>query len=217
MKRVYFVRHGQTKKNIQSIHQGPEEPLNETGEAQAQKVAGVLSEKQIDTIITSPFVRARETAAIISDVLNIPYIEAECVKEFRRPASMYGKSHFTPSTFYYVWQLFWNRGVAGWDNEGAENMFNIRNRILDTKRLIAEQSGERIVIVSHAIYIDMFVQAVCADRSLTMWEFFGAFLGAKKLPNTAMVAFEVDETAPPETCNWWLVKEETSPQYLKYR
>ena len=96
-------------------------------------------------------------------------------------------------------------------------MFAVRNRIIDAKKLVAGLEGERIAIVSHAIFIDMFVQAVCADRSLQFYEFVSAMLGAKKLPNTGVVAFEVDENAPPETCNWWLVREETDRQYLRYR
>ena len=78
-------------------------------------------------------------------------------------------------------------------------MFDIRNRIIDAKRFIAELEGDTIVVVSHAIFIDMFVQSVCADRSLDLREFVGALFGAKKLPNTGIVAFELDENAPQET------------------
>jgi len=217
MKHVYFVRHGQTQKNLQHIHQGHDEPLTEVGKEQVRVVAEYFKDKQIDTLITSPFTRAMESASIIGGVLNLPLIQADCVKEFVRPEPLYGRAHYSPATALYLLQLYLNRNNPHWDNYGAENMFHIRNRILDTRRLIAEQPGERIVVVSHAIYIDMFTQAMCADRSLKLSEFVAAMLGAKRLKNTGIVTFQVDDTAPPEACNWWLVSEETDRDYLKYR
>ena len=80
MKTIYFVRHGQTLKNTQHIHQGPEEPLTDLGKKQAEAIGQVLKERNIDTIVTSPFVRAVETASIVGKELDLPLITAECVK-----------------------------------------------------------------------------------------------------------------------------------------
>ena len=217
MKHIYFVRHGETLKNRGHVHQGPEEPLTELGRKQAAAVAIELKKKGIDTVVTSPFVRARETAAIIADELEVSFSVTESVKEFRRPDPLYGSSHYSLASLNYIWRLFLNRANDDWDDHGAENMFAIRNRIIDAKRFLAQAEGERIAVVSHAIFIDMFTQAVCADRSLQFKEFLGGLFGAKKLPNTGVVAFQLDETAPPETCNWWLLAEDTNEHYLKYR
>jgi broad specificity phosphatase PhoE len=217
MKRVYFVRHGLTLKNSQNVHQGHTEPLTEVGKQQAKAVALTLKTYGVDTLITSPLTRAVETATIIGEELGLPFTQTDSVKEFERPLGLYERSHFSPATLKYMAALFWHREDPRWDNDGAENMFHIRNRILDTKRFVCGLEGERIAIISHAIYIDMFVQAVCADRSLGLWEFTLGMLGAKKLPNTGIVAFDIDDNAPAETCNWWLVPEETDPTYLRYR
>ncbi len=217
MKHVYFVRHGQTQKNLEHIHQGHDEPLTELGKQQARTVGEYFKDKQIDTLLASPFTRSIETASIVGEVLDLPFTQTDCVKEFLRPEPLYGHAHYSLATILYILGLFVHSNDAAWDNYGAENMFHIRNRILDTKRLIAEQSGERIVVISHAIYIDMFAQAVCADRSLKLREFVAAMFGAKRLKNTGIVSFKVDDTAPPETCNWWLQSEETDRDYLKYR
>ena len=217
MKTIYFVRHGQTLKNAQHIHQGPDEPLTELGKEQAAAIAKVLKGKDIDGIVTSPFTRAFETASIVGKELDLPLITAECVKEFRRPEPLYGHSHYSWASAKYIINLFLNRNNEDWDDFGAENMFAVRNRIVDAKRLLAQVEGDRVAVFSHAIFIDMFVQSVCADRSLKLREFVGAFFGAKKLPNTGVVAFQLDENAPPETCSWWLLSEETDRHYLKYR
>lgn len=217
MKNVYFVRHGQTDLNKKRIHQSSDEPLNETGKKQALEVSEILKKKNIDALLTSPFVRARETAEIIGNELDLPLIIEDSVVEFHRPAPLYGTHHFSLASFWYVWLLFWHRSREDWDHFGAENMFAIRNRVLDAKKRISQIDGENIVVVSHAIFIDMFVQIACADRSLTFKEFALGLIGAKKLPNTGIVTFGVDDTAPAETCNWWLITEETDSQYLLLR
>lgn len=217
MKRVYFVRHGQTLKNTQHIHQGPEEPLTEVGRQQASEVARRLATLGVTDLLTSPYVRALETASIISSSIGIPLMIDESLVEFRRPCSLYGQRHYGWASLWYVWRLFWYRTDPMWNDDGAENMYAVRNRIVDAKRVIAAAPGPVVVVVSHAIFIDMFVQAVCADRSLSLREFFSALWAAKKLPNTGVVTFDVDDTAPPETCAWWLVEAETSPTYVQYR
>ena len=203
--------------NRKHIHQGIEEPLTQKGEKQAHEVALLLKRKNIDALLCSPYTRARQTAEIIGKELDLPFTIEESVKEFHRPNALYGKSHYTIATLWYVWKLFTHRMDPSWDNDGAENMFAIRNRIQDVKQAIASTEGQRIVVVSHSIFMDMFAQAVCADRALTFKEFFLGLFGAKKIKNTGIIAFQIDDSAPPETCNWWMLASETDNQYLKYR
>lgn len=217
MKYIHFIRHGETLMNRKHRHQGPDELLTEKGIKQAGKVALSLRDWEIDTLVSSPFTRARQTAEIIATELDLPISIASSVKEFIRPNALYGKPHHSLASFVYLFKLFTNRDNPRWDNDGAENMFTIRNRIIDAKVLIASTPGTHIAIVSHAIFIDMFVQSVCADRSLSFREFARALLAAKKLPNTGIVTFQVDDTAPPQTCNWWIQTDQTNKNYLRTR
>ncbi|MCA9366435.1 histidine phosphatase family protein [Candidatus Kaiserbacteria bacterium] len=210
VKRVYFVRHGETCANRRHIHQAPEEPLSDLGRAQAKAVAPLLAEEGIDTLACSPFVRARQTAEIIGQELDIPHTIIDGVEEFRRPRSLYGKSHFNFGSFTYLLSLYRHRTEPDWDNEGAENLFQVRNRIKNAQQAIASLHGERVAVVSHAVFIDMFTQMVCADRDLKLREFVSGLLGAKKLPNTGIVAFDVDLMAPDGTCRWWYVDPNTA-------
>ncbi|MFD2115945.1 histidine phosphatase family protein [Paenibacillus yanchengensis] len=75
-----FVRHGETDWNRQGILQGQTDiPLNETGVLQARQLAERLAQEEAiwDAIIASPLQRAYDTAAIISDKLNIPLLTAD--------------------------------------------------------------------------------------------------------------------------------------------
>jgi uncharacterized phosphatase len=67
-----FIRHGQTDWNIGGRMQGVSDtPLNETGRQQARDAAGLLATESWDAIVSSPLVRARETAQIIADRLGL--------------------------------------------------------------------------------------------------------------------------------------------------
>ncbi|MBQ1310721.1 MAG: histidine phosphatase family protein [Blautia sp.] len=67
----YLVRHGKTdySEKDTGIYQGfgvNLAPLSEKGVEQAEKAASKLKKKKIDLIISSPYTRALQTAAIIS-------------------------------------------------------------------------------------------------------------------------------------------------------
>lgn len=61
-----FVRHGQTACNARRIFQGPDEPLDATGQAQAAACARLLASTRLARIVCSDMRRARETAAAIA-------------------------------------------------------------------------------------------------------------------------------------------------------
>lgn len=70
-----LLRHGESTGNADGVFQGQEDfPLTESGRKQVRSVASrwQFEEVHFDRIITSPLVRARETAEIISAALNIP-------------------------------------------------------------------------------------------------------------------------------------------------
>ena len=70
---IYIIRHGQTELNNRSALQGrSDHPLNETGIAQAEAVAGRLRERGIafDNVFSSPLIRAIQTARIVAPGLE---------------------------------------------------------------------------------------------------------------------------------------------------
>lgn len=206
VKHIYFIRHGQTLANRKYIHQGPKEPLSLEGRMQAEHVANFMRDKQIDTLISSPYVRAQETAAFVSEALQLPIITQECVKEFRRPNYLYNKGHFTFGAFLYLWNLFRHQENPNWDNDGAENMYMARKRVLEAKDMIANLEGERIAIVSHSIFMNMFMELVCREKKLTMIRFLHGLFALKKTPNTGIIHMTYSNNPPVGTCACQLIE-----------
>lgn len=64
--RFYFLRHGQTARNLQRIFQATDEPLNDTGLAQAQQAAQLLAAEPIRSIVCSDAQRAHTTALTVA-------------------------------------------------------------------------------------------------------------------------------------------------------
>ncbi len=67
-----FIRHGQTDWNRDDRLQGSSDiPLNDTGRAQAHEAAALLRDGGWEVVVSSPLLRARETAEIIAGELGI--------------------------------------------------------------------------------------------------------------------------------------------------
>lgn len=81
---VYFVRHAERLKEGERTS---ESPITENGIKQATLVAERIKNVQIDVIYSSSYIRAKQTAEIISKVINKPIelwnhlIEADSEKE----------------------------------------------------------------------------------------------------------------------------------------
>ncbi|QVK17044.1 histidine phosphatase family protein [Mycoplasmatota bacterium] len=71
MTKITLVRHGQTDYNKNRIIQGQIDiPLNSLGKEQAVKTSNHFKNESIDLIISSPLIRAYETAQIIANEIN---------------------------------------------------------------------------------------------------------------------------------------------------
>lgn len=68
-----FLRHGQTDWNLRGLLQGrSDRPLDDTGLAQARAAAECLAREDVGLIVSSPLLRAWQTAEIVSEKLDVP-------------------------------------------------------------------------------------------------------------------------------------------------
>lgn len=141
--RLFVARHGQTQWNAENKVCGRTDlPLTEEGIAQAKILAQKATELELDLIIASPMLRARQTAGAVADRLGIPVIVDERLIEQdygifegvnrRDPGFLENKSHFA---FRYP---------------GGESMMDVAHRVYglleDVKR---EYDGKNVLLVCH--------------------------------------------------------------------
>lgn len=78
----YFVRHGETSWNKENRVMGQKDiPLNEKGVAQAKNAAQLLKRVNFTLILSSPLLRAYNTAEIIAGLTHKPIVIIEELKE----------------------------------------------------------------------------------------------------------------------------------------
>ena len=62
---LYFIRHGQTRSNVERVNGGPTEKLNPTGVSQANQLyESKLLPEEPDVVYASPHARTVETAKL---------------------------------------------------------------------------------------------------------------------------------------------------------
>jgi probable phosphoglycerate mutase len=78
---LYVVRHGETQANVEKRYRGSLDPdLTEQGRQQARALGGQLP-RMIDVLISSPRLRATQTAALANETLNLPVEIMDCFRE----------------------------------------------------------------------------------------------------------------------------------------
>jgi broad specificity phosphatase PhoE len=100
MKTIYLVRHGQAENNVKGtpyyVAEGAK--LTNLGRAQGGFIAERAAALPVQALITSNFVRAQETAQIISERIHIPVEICELFGERRGPTALVGMPWLDPET-----------------------------------------------------------------------------------------------------------------------
>ncbi|MFE5320472.1 histidine phosphatase family protein [Paenibacillus sp. NPDC056579] len=159
MTTITFVRHGITDHNIEKRAQGhTQNPLNETGRAQAALVAKRLSEEPWDVFISSDLKRAQETAEIISAAIGKPIdFFDERLREMDR-----GKIADTiESERIERWGKDWRLLDMG--QETHESMRERGMRFIkDTASMFA---GKKVLVVTHGYFLGQTLKELMQDES----------------------------------------------------
>lgn len=145
-----IVRHGQTDWNLQHRIQGSTDiPLNATGRAEAVAAAERLQNRRWDAIVTSPLLRAAESARIIAAelALNEPQIVPALTE--RHHGAMEGL------TFTERQQRFPDGVVV----PGLETRRDVVDRVLAAlATLAAGRAGQCVLVLSHGGVIGMLLR-----------------------------------------------------------
>ncbi|MCA9364027.1 histidine phosphatase family protein [Candidatus Kaiserbacteria bacterium] len=193
---VYLVRHGETALNRAHRHQFPNTPLSEEGRRQAEEAGKRLTSCSHDLLIASTYTRAAETACIIGTHLSLTPEPQDIFHEIRRSTSLRGKSHFHPKTFWYVLNMLLRRRNSTWHLEDAENFADILKRG-EAARIYLEELAEShtsVVVVSHAVFIQLFIPLLVHKDVRTWKELIPALLHVGTMNNGDAVHLDFDVT-----------------------
>jgi broad specificity phosphatase PhoE len=166
--KLYFVRHGESEANIQHVISNRESHfgLTEQGKQQATILAEKLRDDSITVIYSSPVLRARETAEILSKSFHKPYQITEALRE-------YDCGVLEEKSDQESWRL--HREIAeDWTlkhnnlrkPEGGESFLEIKERFIPFVERFAQSglySQGHILFVSHGGLLQLMLPEVLTN------------------------------------------------------
>ncbi|TNF35347.1 MAG: histidine phosphatase family protein [Gammaproteobacteria bacterium] len=140
---VYFMRHGQTNYNVQSLcNDDPTRDVHLThlGIEQAEIVASKLKDKKIQRIIVSQLPRTRQTAEIINQYHHAPIEPRAEINDIR--------SGFDSQPVINYQNAIAHDPIHAKHNNG-ESLFEHRQRVLTFLDWLRLQPEEIVLVVAH--------------------------------------------------------------------
>lgn len=172
--RIYVIRHGETNSNADNIRQSSEGYLSEEGIQQARALAEKMSSLKIDSIFTSSYPRAKQTADIISALgKGLLVQESEYLTEVSLPSEVVGKPKDDPKSQKILSWIKSHGTSAGarYSDEETFNEYVTRARlVLD---YISKTGFNNVVMISHHRFIHILVAVVLHAERLTPELFVG--------------------------------------------
>jgi broad specificity phosphatase PhoE len=199
---IYFVRHGETDGNVAKRHQHPETELNELGKRQVTTTAYHVADIKPTHIITSTQLRAVQTAKILAEYCDGVIPETyPAFEELRAPRWLLGHRFVGLTTFVYVWRWFWGKYI-----DGGETYREFLSRIMAARHHLEQLPADsKVVVVSHAVFTNIFLEHLCSDKPMSLWRAVVRFWHILRIRNAAVIHLRYTP-GPSGTCGWHFVE-----------
>ena len=144
--KIWITRHGQTNLNLAHLMQGlTDEPLNETGIAQAREARKQIGNVRFDAVYTSPLDRAIVTGSIIGDVPRENIITDPRIIE--ADFGKYEKRRYT--SLGPAMSLYWALPEIFPAPATVETIASLRERSASFLSELEQKNYENVLVVCH--------------------------------------------------------------------
>lgn len=168
MTKLYLVRHGENLANItkEFSYRAVDYPLTPKGAVQAEQTAEYFADKGVDAIYTSPLLRARQTAEIITRRIPVPVHLREELREIN-VGSLEGASTPENWALYHRISAAWYVGRAEAAFPDGEDLRMVVARFLGcVGEVVAAHPGCCAVIVGHGGVYTACIALLCPEVDL---------------------------------------------------
>ncbi len=170
-RRFYLIRHGETLMNKEHIRQGTEGSLSEKGKQQADDVGLYLKQFSIGKIISSTYVRAKETSEMIAKRVNAPIIDSALLVERRNPSEIIGKHTNDTEVNSIVDRIDYSYHNDDYRFSDEENFADLKERARICLTMLASQRTRETVVVTHHVFLKMLVAYSLYRENLSAADF----------------------------------------------
>jgi broad specificity phosphatase PhoE len=161
---IHFVRHGESASNAapgaMALPGDQGDRLTERGFEQAREVAERLDALAATRVLTSPLRRARETAVVIAERLNLPITEVGDLRELRESEG-FGELSLENQRLRR-WSVWMAEHGEDPDHSyrGGESFNEITERVRRLQDRLVGDAVESTIAVSHGIFLRFFLMEV---------------------------------------------------------
>jgi broad specificity phosphatase PhoE len=166
---VHFVRHGESVSNAapgaMALPGDQGDRLTDRGFEQARQVAEAFADFGAERVLTSPLRRARETAGLIAERLELPIVEVEELRELRE-SDGFGELSLEDQRLrrWSVWMAE-HGDDPDYSYRGGESFNEITARVRTLQERLVADAVEQTIAVSHGIFLRFFLmETVIADE-----------------------------------------------------
>lgn len=170
LKRIVFIRPGETDWNVSGRFQGwVAIPLNEHGRKQAERLANFVRNIGLTKLYSSDLQRARETAEILGNALGF---EPEYDKRLREQHVGIWQGLTVPEMHGWYADEYekLQADIEGYTIEGGESRADVAKRVNSALKEIIEKAGETgdevIGIVTHTTAVGLMLSELVPDVDL---------------------------------------------------
>jgi broad specificity phosphatase PhoE len=179
-----MVRHGESEGNRdRRFTLTTETPLTDRGRQQARRAARHIGKLyRPEVIVSSPFLRARQTSELLAEELKLPIEVVHDLHE-RDLGCLKGQSYDALRELVRTDPAYDPKNGWSWKPDGGESYEDVRRRVMVAiEELRRRYAGREILIVSHG------------GVMLSVWaHIVGAWHGAHLPPNCGIVLVEHDD------------------------
>ncbi len=173
-KHIYFVRHGQTDSNVDRTYRGRDAQLTDTGREQAVAVAERVAKLNVEALITSDFIRAKDTATIISEKIGVTPEEHSIFGEWIEPEHLLGKSFDDPDA-KAVREAIHGSDDPEFRHSTEENFAEMKARAIECYEFLKQHPASRICVISHLGFLRVLAGVALLDASFGKAQYSSLF------------------------------------------
>lgn len=165
---IYIIRHGQTDRNKEGLLLGSTDvPLNDKGRSEAETVRKLLQDNSItfQTCYSSPLIRARETAEIVTGMKQSGILTDDLLREMDYGPYEGVSLHNPPEAI----KVFFSDFVHNPAPEGMEPLSHVTERLGEFLENMPYDGTENILISTHAIALKGALEYLMPDSHGSWW------------------------------------------------
>lgn len=211
--KVFLLRHAASV-DAENSWPTPKSPLSNLGRKQAQVLSRLPRFQMVDLILASRWIRAKETAEIISKAINKPLKLFEEIHEREQHSKIYGAKRSSQIGRRYYEEAIANYRNIDWKFEGLEeSLREVAERATQFKdRLVKDYLGHNLLVVSHDMFIRCFI-TVCILGKDYKDGIFNKIFRSLQIVNTGISLLEYEERR--KIWRVWYLNDFSHLKYVK--